>query len=438
MKELIETFYTALDDHDVDTMMTCYHDDIVFEDPIFGKLEAEKAKKVWYWLCENGKDLTAKFSDITVDGNKGSVYWEARYTFGDRKRPVLNKVHTTFEFKDGKIIKHNDHFSLKRWASQAMGWKGKALGGTSYFKKKLQHRSGRLLDKFQVRSHPNTNRKSTFGSPLVDVQWLSDHLDDPDLVILDATIKKETSKYKDDISKFKIKDALFFDIKNTFSETTSDLPNMLPSPEYFEKACRTLGISSHHKIVVYDKLGVYSSPRVWWMFKAMGHRDIAVLDGGLPAWRRANLPCIIETKPASRKPGNFRAMFDPKLVTNSKNILDEMDNKNTLILDARSQGRFLAKEAEPRKNLKGGHIPNSLNLPYTKVQHDGKMLPVEELKEIFNDFNLEKKKLIFTCGSGITACIIMLAAELAGYQNVSVYDGSWSEWGQLDGVPITC
>ncbi len=150
MKELIQTFYTALNDHDVDTMMTCYHDDIVFQDPIFGKLKADKAKKMWYWLCENGKDLTAIFSDIKIEDTNGSVYWEARYSFGERKRPVLNRVNASFEFKDGKIIKHTDHYSLKRWASQAMGWKGKVMGGSTYFKKKLQHRSNRLLDKFQI------------------------------------------------------------------------------------------------------------------------------------------------------------------------------------------------------------------------------------------------------------------------------------------------
>ncbi len=152
MKELIETFYTALNNHDIDTMVSCYHEDVVFQDPIFGKLKADKAKKMWYWLSENGKDLTAKFSDVQINDQKGSAYWEARYTFGQRKRPVLNRVHSSFEFKEGKIIKHIDQFNLQKWASQAMGWKGEIMGSTSYFRKKLQHRSNRLLDKFQIRS----------------------------------------------------------------------------------------------------------------------------------------------------------------------------------------------------------------------------------------------------------------------------------------------
>ncbi|MEW7289467.1 sulfurtransferase [Aquimarina sp. 2304DJ70-9] len=278
-----------------------------------------------------------------------------------------------------------------------------------------------------------------FTQPLVSVSWLSEHLDHPDLIVLDATIKKVTSTKEAKSANLQIKNARFFDIKKAFSDTTTDIPNMLPTPEAFSEACRNIGISNHHKIVVYDQLGIYSSPRVWWMFKTMGHENIAVLDGGLPAWKGANMPC--ETMDNSSNPterGDFKAMFDQDLTTDSKSILAEMNNKNTLILDARSPGRFTAQEPEPRASLKGGHIPNSMNLHYTKIVRDGHLLPVGELKEVLDDFNIENKKLIFTCGSGITACIIMLAANLAGYDNVSVYDGSWSEWGQLDGVPIAC
>ncbi|WP_234387054.1 sulfurtransferase [Aquimarina sp. Aq78] len=275
--------------------------------------------------------------------------------------------------------------------------------------------------------------------PIVSVDWLSKYLDHPDLVILDATIKKVTSQDKPKNSNLKIKGARFFDIKNVFSDATTDIPNMLPSPEAFSEACEALGISSHHTIVIYDTLGIYSSPRVRWMFKTMGHQNVAILDGGFPAWQKAEQPC--ETEDTSRQEysrGNFEANHTPKLVTNAKMILSEMNSENSLILDARSPGRFTASEPEPRESLKGGHIPNSMNLHYTKVLDDGKMRSTTELQKILQYFNIEDKKLIFTCGSGITACIIMLAAELAGYHNVSIYDGSWSEWGQLDGVPIQC
>ncbi|WP_236669124.1 sulfurtransferase [Aquimarina mytili] len=274
--------------------------------------------------------------------------------------------------------------------------------------------------------------------PLVSVSWLSEHLNHPDLIILDATIKKAANNSNEKYPKLRIKNARFFDIKKAFSDTSTDIPNMLSSPKVFSEACKKLGISNHHKIVVYDKIGIYSSARVWWMFKIMGHQNIAVLDGGLPAWQQQNLAIEPETNDNTYNLGDFRASFNSKLVVDAKKVLNEINNESTLILDARSPGRFTAQEPEPRASLKGGHIPNSMNLHYKDILRDRHMLPVDELKEILDDFNIENKKLIFTCGSGITACIIMLAAKLAQYHNVSVYDGSWSEWGQLNDVPIEC
>lgn len=276
-------------------------------------------------------------------------------------------------------------------------------------------------------------------TPLVSVNWLSKHLDHPDLIILDATIKKITSQDDDKNSSLNIKNARFFDIKHAFSNTATDIPNMLPTPEAFSESCRALGISFHHKIVIYDKLGIYSSPRVWWMFKTMGHNNVAVLDGGLPSWQKEGLPCESEEDRVKiTEKGNFEATLFPSLIRDADTIINTINNNDILILDARSPGRFMGTEPEPRESLKGGHIPNSMNLHYTKVLNNGKMLSVPELLEILKPFSIENKKLIFTCGSGITACIIMLASELAGYHNVSIYDGSWSEWGQLDNVPIEC
>lgn len=273
-------------------------------------------------------------------------------------------------------------------------------------------------------------------TPLVSVAWLTKHLDHPELIILDATIKKVANNSEEVYPNIKIKNARFFDIKKAFSDTTTDIANMLPAEEEFSKACRNLGISNHHKIVVYDKLGIYSSARVWWMFKTMGHHQVAILDGGLPAWQRQNLACEPETNQNQYDQGNFEGTFNPNLLVNSDIVLSKIHSNDTLILDARSSDRFMAKVPEPRASLKGGHIPSSKNLPYTNVLQDGQMLTPEKLKEVFANFNIENKKLIFTCGSGITACIIMMAAALAGYENASVYDGSWSEWGQLNDVPI--
>ncbi|GGX29581.1 sulfurtransferase [Aquimarina muelleri] len=275
------------------------------------------------------------------------------------------------------------------------------------------------------------------ANPVVSIDWLAEHLDHPDLIILDASIKKVTSKENLQKLDLKIKGARFFDLKNSFSDKNTNIPNMLPSPDDFSEECRKLGISSHHKIIIYDTLGIYSSPRAWWMFKAMGHQNVAVLNGGLPAWHNAKLPCEPENK-TEYNYGNFKANYTPSLVTTANTVLIEIDNENSLTIDARSHGRFIAKEPEPRKSLKGGHIPNSVNLPYTMVLDKNKMKTHTELQEVFKNYNIDNKELIFTCGSGITACIIMLAAEIAEYHKISVYDGSWSEWGQLDRVPIQC
>ncbi|OED45069.1 limonene-1,2-epoxide hydrolase [Flavobacteriaceae bacterium (ex Bugula neritina AB1)] len=149
MKELIKTFYTGFREQDAEKMISCYHDDIVFEDPAFGKLKGANAKKMWKMLCKNAQDLTIEFSDIKATDQNGSAHWEARYTFSKTGRKVHNKIDAQFEFRDGKIIKHTDRFNLHRWASQAIGWKGKLLGGTGFFKKKMQQQTNRLLDKFQ-------------------------------------------------------------------------------------------------------------------------------------------------------------------------------------------------------------------------------------------------------------------------------------------------
>ncbi|AXT51904.1 nuclear transport factor 2 family protein [Aquimarina sp. BL5] len=152
MTELVNTFYTALSDHDAEKMVSLYHDEIVFKDPIFGELKGQTAKKMWYWLLENGPDMRIKYSNVKGNDSTGSAYWEARYTFGLEKKPVINKVKANFEFENGKIIKHTDDFSLHRWAAQSMGWKGKIMGGTIYFKKKLQFKSRTMLKNYHIPS----------------------------------------------------------------------------------------------------------------------------------------------------------------------------------------------------------------------------------------------------------------------------------------------
>jgi thiosulfate/3-mercaptopyruvate sulfurtransferase len=272
-------------------------------------------------------------------------------------------------------------------------------------------------------------------APIVSVAWLDQHLTDKDLIVLDASMQENISNVTSDFQGIQIKGARFFDVKNSFCAKDTDLPNMLPSPEEFTAECQKLGINADSNIIVYDNLGIYSAPRVWWMFRVMGHRNVAVLDGGLPEWSKQGLPTEhVHTKTYDK--GNFEAYYQPRLVKTSVDILENLDKKDALVIDARSAGRFYGLIPEPRKDLKGGHVPDSLNLPYTDVLRDGKFLPKEELLQLFDHLNLGNRPLIFSCGSGLTACIILLACELVLENHTSVYDGSWSEWGQLQDAPI--
>jgi len=270
---------------------------------------------------------------------------------------------------------------------------------------------------------------------IVSVDWLIENLELPNLVILDASVKKNVSGLTPEFPNLQIKGARHFDMETLFFDKESPLPNMIPSAAIFTKGCQKLGIHKNSIIVVYDNLGIYTSPRAWSMFKAMGHLNIAVLDGGLSAWKKAGLPCempIIETV----KSGDFEAQYQPKLVRDSTFILKNIKNKEVLILDARSEKRFDGSIPEPRENMASGHIPGSKNLSYKKVLENGKMKSKPELEKIFKTVNLEDKQLLFTCGSGITACIILLASELVAKNQKSLYDGSWSEWGQLNKFPV--
>ncbi|WP_435262695.1 sulfurtransferase [Tenacibaculum sp. nBUS_03] len=271
------------------------------------------------------------------------------------------------------------------------------------------------------------------NSPVVDVEWLENKLTAENLIILDATIKKVTTKKNTIDQKKQIVNAVFFDLKNVFLKKEAKYPNTLPSKEYFQKEARKLGVNNDSCIIVYDDIGVYSSARVWWMFKTFGFNNIAVLNGGLPAWKKAGF--LVE-EPQEREifTGNFRVNFRTEKVSYTKDVIKATANNNVYILDARSKGRFEAKEPEPRADLRGGHIPSSFNLAYTEVQNINKMKGKEELEVLFS--KVSNNSIIFTCGSGITACILALGAEILGIKNYAVYDGSWTEWASNLELPI--
>lgn len=275
------------------------------------------------------------------------------------------------------------------------------------------------------------------SKPIVSVAWLQEHLDHKNLIILDCTIPKVTEKSNavNSDEKLQIKGAIFFDIKNTFSDVNGKFPNTILSPKEFEYKVQELGINNNSLIVCYDDLGVYSSPRVWWMFQLMGFTNVAVLDGGLPKWIEHKYP-IEKQQNNSRSKGNFKTNYQSGKIKFTKNILNAINNKTILIADARSKGRFNSTEPEPRNDVKGGHIPNSVSLPFSEIIENGTFKSEEALKVIFNEINPEKKSFIFSCGTGITASVLALGAEISGSKNYAVYDGSWTEWGSTENLPI--
>jgi len=260
-------------------------------------------------------------------------------------------------------------------------------------------------------------------NPLVSTAWLQEHLNDSDMVILEARLDQNPD--------LKIKGARVFDIKNNFSDTSNPLPNTFPSEEKFTDESQKLGINKNSTIVVYDTLGIYSSPRVWWMFKAMGHSNVFVLDGGLPEWIKEGFST--ETIQNTEYPkGDFVANFQSELIKNKDQILENINSKKAILMDARSADRFDSSLAEPRPGLRSGHIPGSINIPYTDLQENGKFKSKSELASLLQ---LNDQPLYFTCGSGITACIVLLACEMISNNPKAVYDGSWTEWGSSD-LPI--
>lgn len=277
----------------------------------------------------------------------------------------------------------------------------------------------------------NDFKNSTFQ---IDCEWLNAHLSDADLFVLDASMDNPVNKF-DDVVTGVIPDSLRFDFSNKIVDKSATNPNMMPSAAVFEQKIQQLGINQNSYVVVYDKQGLFSAARAWFMFKTMGFDNVAILRGGLPTWHAKGY-AIVEYHKEPAGGGNFVVTQDRQLFVDKHYVLNAISDDDIQIVDARGYGRFSGQESEPREGMRSGHIPNSLNLHYASVLNQGKLLDEVELKRIFDELVPAPKEFIFSCGSGVTACILALAAEIAGFHKVKVYDGSWSEWGKDKLLPI--
>ena len=272
---------------------------------------------------------------------------------------------------------------------------------------------------------------------LVSVQWLAENLNAENLVILDASMPPVTAadNNKEQKDPSYIPHARRFDFDKEIRDKESHLPHMMPSPEMFTDEAQKLGINNDSAIVVYDNVGIYASPRAWWMFRAMGHSQVAVLDGGLPAWIKAGFETVPNLEELPKKRGDFVSQPQEELFSDSADVFIALHDRNFVVLDARSEVRFKGVEPEPRPGLRPGHMPHSVNIPFTSVLEDGRLASKAKLRSIFDKY--KDKKMIFSCGSGVTASILALAADQAEFKDLSVYDGSWSEWGlPSSGLPV--
>lgn len=274
-------------------------------------------------------------------------------------------------------------------------------------------------------------------NPLVSTEWLAEHLNAPDLVVLDASMylpnagRDANAEYRAE----HIPGAVRFDIDD-ISDPNSDLPHTLPAPHVFSSKMRRLGIGDGQTVVVYDSAGFYSAPRAWWMFKVMGVDQVFILNGGLPKWKAEGRP--VEDGTVTRPERHFTARFNHGAVADLSDVKQMIQDKSRQILDARPAARFKAEVPEPRAGLRGGHMPGAFNTPSTGfTAEDGTFLAPDKLKEIFADAGVDLEKPVTTsCGSGVTAAVITLALTLVGHKDHTLYDGSWTEWGGRDDTEV--
>ncbi len=274
---------------------------------------------------------------------------------------------------------------------------------------------------------------------LISTAWLADHLGAPDVRIVEATwfMPATGKKGHDAYESGHIPGAVFFDL-DEIADTDNPLPHMLPSPIKFASKVRKLGLGNGNRIIVYDRAaGSSAAARVWWMFRAFGHQEISLLDGGMGKWTAEHRPT--DDQPPVTRERHFLSRFDESLVRGKMQMLANLDSHQETVIDARSTGRFKGEEPEPWPHKKVGHIPGALNLPWPElIDPDSKtFLPIEQIRDKFATAGITgDKPIVASCGSGVTACMLAFGLYLTGRTDVAIYDGSWAEWGLADDTPV--
>jgi thiosulfate/3-mercaptopyruvate sulfurtransferase len=281
-----------------------------------------------------------------------------------------------------------------------------------------------------------TNDRPPASRWLVTTEWLAGHLEAPDIVVVDGSYYLPTLK-RDARAEYlaaHIPGAVFFDIE-AIADHDTDLPHMLPKPEAFSSAMRELGIGDGQTIVVYDGVGLYGAARVWWTFRVFGAKDVFVLDGGFPKWKAEGRG--IDFGEVKRTPRHFTARMDHAAVAALTDVQKALTSGAAQVVDARAAERFRGQAPEPRPHLRSGRMPGSLNVPYQGLLENGRLAPPDRLEAAFSAGHVDiDKPIITSCGSGVTAAILTFALDALGKEHVSLYDGSWSEWGARADLPI--
>ncbi len=280
----------------------------------------------------------------------------------------------------------------------------------------------------------------TYAHPesLVSTEWLAAHLEDPGVSLLDGsfTLPGVSPTAQENYARRHIPGAVFFDI-DEIADHANPLPHMLPRPEQFAAQAGRLGLGDGQKIVVYDAAGLGSAPRVWWMLRVFGHRDVAILDGGLPKWLAEGRPVTAAVpQPPERR---FTPRFEARLVRSRAEIAANLASRRELVVDARSAARFAGTAPEPRPGLRGGHIPGSVNLPSDQLSdpRTRTVLPAAALEARLGAAGVSPDvPVVASCGSGVSACVIAFGLHLLGWPEAAIYDGSWSEWGLPGDTPV--